>query len=142
LINKIKSDGRAVILVGASNDEGRFENAIDLRGKLTLPQLACLIKKTGLFIGLDSGPANIAAALNVRSVIICSGTNIPQQWIPNNSNVRFIFKDTACKPCGLKVCTKNKHECMEQISVNDVFHFLGQSPSTSKRSLGQTPSAR
>ncbi|MCX5712878.1 MAG: glycosyltransferase family 9 protein, partial [Candidatus Omnitrophica bacterium] len=94
LINRIKKDGRDVLLIGSANDEGRYENVIDLRGKLTLPQLACLIKKTGLFVGLDSGPANIAAALNVPSVIICSGTNAPQLWIPNNPNVKFIYKDT------------------------------------------------
>jgi len=121
LINRIKNDGRDVLLVGAANDEGLYENVIDLRGKLTLPRLAYLIKKTGFFIGLDSGPANIAAALNVPSVIICSGTNTPQLWIPDNPNVRFVYRDTECKPCGLKVCRKEKHECMDQITVEEVF---------------------
>ena len=121
LINRIKSNGCDLLLTGSANDEGRYEDVIDLRGKLTLPQLAYLIKRTGFFIGLDSGPANIAAALNVPSVILCSGTNVPQLWIPNNSNVRFVYKDTACKPCGLKVCVKKKHKCMESISVDDVY---------------------
>ena len=122
LINKLKDDGRDILLVGSKDDQGKFENTIDLRGKINLPQLACLIKNAGSFIGLDSGPANIAAALNVPSVIICSGTNIPQLWIPNGSNVRFIYRDVECKPCENKSCPKGKHECMDQITVEEVFN--------------------
>jgi len=124
LIDRIKKDGRDVLLVGSANDEGRYENVTDLRGKLSLPQLACLIKRTGSFIGLDSGPANIAAALNVPSVIVCSGTNVPQLWVPNNQNVKFIYRDTECKPCGMKVCMKEKHECMESITVEEVMNAV------------------
>jgi len=121
LINRLKDDGRNVLLVGSSSDIGVFENVTDLRGKISLPQLAYLIKTSGSFIGLDSGPANIAAALNIPSVIICSGTNIPQLWIPNNSNVKFVYRDIECKPCGLKVCMKEKHECMDGITIEEVM---------------------
>ena len=136
LINRIKSDGRDVFLIGSADDEGRYENIIDLRGKLSLPQLACLIRKTGFFIGLDSGPANIAAALNVPSVIICSGTNIPELWITNNPNVRLVYRGTECKPCGLKVCMEEKHECMESISAEEVMNKFKEiaSPRTSRGS--------
>jgi len=121
LINRLKDNGYSILLVGSKDDSGVFENVVDLRGKISLPQLAHLIKAAGSFIGLDSGPANIAAALNVASVIICSGTNMPQLWIPNNSNVRFVYRDTACKPCEKKVCPKEKHECMDQITVEEVL---------------------
>lgn len=121
VIEYLKNSGRDVILVGSKDDNGLFRGVNDLRGKLTLPQLACLIKKTGSFIGLDSGPANIAAALNVPSVIICSGTNVPQLWLPNSPNARFIYKDVGCKPCGMKVCPKVRHECMDQITPEEVF---------------------
>ena len=137
LINRLKDDGRDILLVGSKDDRGVFENVIDLRGKINLPQLAYLIKSARSFIGLDSGPANMAAALNVPSIVICSGTNVPQLWIPNNSNVKFVYKDIECKPCGNKVCPKEKHECMDQITVEEVFDEfkkiingkMGQSPS-------------
>lgn len=122
LINLLKENNYYILLVGSKDDRGIFENVIDLRGKINLPQLACLIKTVGFFIGLDSGPANIAAAQGVPSVIICSGANIPQLWIPKNPNVKFIYRDTECKPCGLKICMKEKHECMESISVDDVYN--------------------
>jgi heptosyltransferase-2 len=121
LIGRLKNIAYDILLVGSKNDPGVFENVVDLRGKLSLPQLAYLVKRARLFTGLDSGPANIAAALNVPCIIICSGTNIPQLWIPDNSNVRFVYKDVDCKPCGLKTCRKARHECMDSISVDDVI---------------------
>ena len=138
LIERLKEDGYKVLLVGSKDDNGIFENTADLRGKLNLPQLACLIKSIGFFIGLDSGPANIAAALNVPSVIICSGTNMPQLWIPDNPNVRFVYKDVNCRPCELKVCRKKRHECMDQITVDEVFAKFMEiaSPTPSKLGVG------
>ena len=124
LINGIKKGGRAVLLIGSAKDEGLYGNVIDVRGKFSLPQLVCLIKRAGSFIGLDSGPANIAAALNVSSVIICSGTNLPQLWISNNANVKFVYKDTRCKPCGNNICPESGHECMNKITVEEVMNAV------------------
>ncbi|MDP3791502.1 MAG: glycosyltransferase family 9 protein [Candidatus Omnitrophota bacterium] len=122
IINWLKENGYNVFLVGSKEDAGIFNDVIDLRGGINLPQLAYLIKDAGFFIGLDSGPANIAAALNVSSVIICSGTNIPQLWIQNSPNVKFVYKDTKCKPCENKICPEAKtNECMTSISVEEVI---------------------
>jgi ADP-heptose:LPS heptosyltransferase len=92
-----------------------------MRGKFNLPQLAYFIKQAGSFIGLNSGPANIAAALGVPSVIISSGTNIIEDWIPPGSNTRFVYKDISCRPCERKVCPKEKYECMDGITVEEVL---------------------
>lgn len=124
VIDKLTADGKAVLLAGSSGDKGNFRNVIDMRGRLNLPQLAYLIKSAGFFIGLDSGPANIAAALNVPSVIICSGTNLPSLWIPNSRNVKFVYKDVECRPCELKVCRKEKHECMDTIKPEEVIKSI------------------
>ncbi|MCK9615222.1 MAG: glycosyltransferase family 9 protein [Candidatus Omnitrophica bacterium] len=121
LIKELQADNYDIFIIGAKEDEESYDSVYDLRGKLNLPQLACLIKRIGFFIGLDSGPANIAATLDVPAVIICSGTNIAQNWIPNSSKVRFVLKETECKPCELKVCLKQKHFCMGDITVEEVM---------------------
>jgi ADP-heptose:LPS heptosyltransferase len=120
VIDWLNDNGFGVLLVGSKHDAGSFDNVIDFRGKINLPQLAYLIKDAGFFIGLDSGPANIAAALNVPSVIICSGTNTPQLWIPDNSNVKLICSDVECKPCENKICP-SKNRCMISILPEDVI---------------------
>ena len=121
LIDRFAKEKISVLLIGTNDDVCNYSNVIDMRGKFNLPQLAYFIKSIGRFIGLNSGPANIAAALNVPSVIISSGTNIIEHWIPDNSNVKFVYKNISCRPCERKVCPKEKYECMEQITVEEVF---------------------
>ncbi|MFA5338207.1 MAG: glycosyltransferase family 9 protein [Candidatus Omnitrophota bacterium] len=126
LIERIQSDGYETFLIGAREDERNYDTSYDLRGKLNLAQLAYLIKRIGFFIGLDSGPANIAASLGVSTIVICSGTNIAQNWIPNNPKVRFVSKSAECKPCELKICRYQKHDCMDQINVGDVLEKINE----------------
>lgn len=123
LIDKLRQAGMSILLIGAVHDSGIYSNVIDMRGKFNLPQLAYFIKSIGNFIGLNSGPANIAAALGVSSVIISSGTNIIEQWIPKNNNTIFVYKLTACRPCELKVCPRGKRECMENIDIDEIVRF-------------------
>jgi len=121
LIDRLKSNGISVFLVGTNNDTENYTNVTDVRGKFNLPQLAYFIKRTNYFIGLNSGPANIAAALGVPSVVISSGTNIIEHWIPHNSSVKFVYKNVNCKPCELKTCPRPTHECMDSITAEEVF---------------------
>lgn len=124
LINYLESKGRDVLLAGSAHDIGSLDGVTDVRGKLNLPQLACLIKKTNFFIGLDSGPANIAAAVGAKSIVICSGTNYPELWLPKGDNLFLVQKDTDCKPCELKVCPEKRHKCMESINPEDVIKVI------------------
>jgi heptosyltransferase-3 len=43
---------------------------IDLRGKTSIRRLVSVIKRSSLFCGIDSGPAHIANAVDVRGVIL------------------------------------------------------------------------
>jgi len=124
LINSLRQNGYDIFIVGALADKGSYDGVYDFRGKLNLTQLAYLIRRIGNFIGLDSGPANIAASLNVPAVIICSGTNIARNWIPNSPKVTFLFKKTECSPCELKVCPKTKHFCMDDITVEEIIEKI------------------
>ena len=121
LINRLKLSGFTIFIIGTKDDGCDYRDIVDMRGKFSLPQLAYFIKRMGCFIGLNSGPANIAAALGVPSVVISSGTNIIEDWVPPNNNVRFVYKDIACRPCERKVCPKERYECMDGITVEEVF---------------------
>ena len=54
---------------------------VNLAGQLTITQLAVLIERAKLFIGLDSAPMHMAAALGTPSVALFGPTNLPQ-WYP------------------------------------------------------------
>jgi ADP-heptose:LPS heptosyltransferase len=124
LIADLKLNKWDIFIVGTTIDTPSYAKVIDLRGRLNLAQLAYFIKSIGFFIGLDSGPANIAAALNVRTLVICSGTNIAEYWIPTSNNVKLIYKEVKCRPCEQTTCPKEKHYCMEAITVEEVMDVV------------------
>lgn len=78
---------RDMILPIVSAANGKIK---DVSGKLSLLELAALLKKASLFVGVDSGPAHIASAVGVSSVIIFSGLNDPRQWTPKGQHVRVV----------------------------------------------------
>jgi heptosyltransferase-2 len=121
LIDRLRRDNVSTFLIGTNSDKGSYANIIDMKGKFNLPQLAYFIKRVGFFIGLNSGPANIAAALGVPSIVISSGTNIIEHWIPMNDNIKFVYKDIECRPCETAFCPKDRYECMDQITAEEVF---------------------
>ncbi len=124
LIYRLKEKGISVFLIGTKNDIQPYKDVIDMRGKFTLPQLAYFIRRIGYFIGLNSGPANIAAALGVPTVVIASGTDVIRLWIPDKGNVDFVSKEISCSPCETKICPKEKHLCMDVVSVEDVMSAI------------------
>jgi ADP-heptose:LPS heptosyltransferase len=120
LIKLLRAEGWQVLLLGTAADTPDYEGTHDFRGRLSLAQLPCLLKRTQLFVGLDSGPANLALALDIPSIVICSGTNIPQHWLVPSQKRILVYQDSPCKPCGRMNCPRQSHDCLEGISVEEV----------------------
>ncbi|MBF7954796.1 putative lipopolysaccharide heptosyltransferase III [Rahnella victoriana] len=57
------------------------QDIINLAGKLDMPELAVLIDRAKLFIGVDSAPMHMAAALQTPSVVLFGPSNL-RQWHP------------------------------------------------------------
>lgn len=92
----------------------------------TVLELAALLKRATLFIGNDSGPTHIAAAAG-SPVIALFGPTDPSVWGPWGKGHVVISKHAACSPCKVLNCTMDEENCMEQISVEEVFHSVSQS---------------
>ncbi len=117
-----------VVLVGLESERSLVGNwssvngrVLNLIGKTTFSELAAVIDQCDLFIGNDSGPSHIAAALGKKEVVIFSGTNDADIWKPWNPKAVLIRKDVPCSPCEEKVCFQPRHYCMEDIAVEEVF---------------------
>ncbi len=136
LVDALPADFEAVF-VGTDADRNYLEEVFhncgrkpsSAAGLLSLPALAAFLKDCRLFIGVDSGPAHIAAAVGTPVVSLYSGTNMADQWAPRGPRVTVIQKRTPCSPCELQVCPIG-NECMRQISVDEVLAavktFLGE----------------
>lgn len=83
-----------------------------------------LIKMLDIFIGLDSGPAHIAAAFHIPSVVLFGPQN-PELCRPYSKVCEIVIKDGYfCRPCDQIHCLMRNHTCMQAIEVEDVFRAV------------------
>ena len=82
---------------------------IDMTGKTPFGVLYYLLSSASLFIGVDSGPAHIAALANIPAIILFSGINDPCQWAPKGNRVRLVYRGKGKDLSGVQpdeVCRK------------------------------------
>ncbi|MCM8787047.1 MAG: glycosyltransferase family 9 protein [Candidatus Omnitrophica bacterium] len=102
-------------------------NFVDLTGKLTIGQLASLIKKFKVFISNDTGPMHLAAVLKVPLVAIFGPGDLTRY------NPKVIWEEAvileggySCSPCNKFFCSSK--ECLYKISseklVEEVLKIL------------------
>jgi heptosyltransferase-2 len=115
------SDGERRLTAGVAAAVGA--GAIDLGGKLTLPQLAALFARCTLYIGSATGPTHLAAAVGVPVVALYSPlrSSAPVRWRPLGQRVRVLQPavDLVCPKCTGARCAY--YHCMERhLSVDAV----------------------
>jgi heptosyltransferase-3 len=95
--------------------------APSLAGRLTLKELAALTARARLFVGMDSAPMHIAAAVGTP-VIALFGPSGESLWGPWRTPARVITSDHSCRPCGLDGCGGGKRsDCLEIIPTSRVL---------------------
>lgn len=91
---------------------------INLGGKTTLTELACIYKDALAVISTDSGPMHLAAAVGTP-VIALFGPTDPSRTGPYGAGHVIIRTDLSCSPCLLKKCPTKK--CMTDILPEQVL---------------------
>jgi ADP-heptose:LPS heptosyltransferase len=97
---------------------------VNLCAKIPLSALGTFLKTCDLLISSDSGPVHIAAAHDVPTVDLFSGTNEADIWRPMNPRTAVLRHDVSCSPCHLKSCPLPRHQCMEGITPDAVAAVL------------------
>ena len=116
--------GRSDCAIGRRISAGFSTSHVrNLTGKLTVLELAALMKKAQLFIGGDSGPAHIAGWADIPTVVLFSGTNRMEQWRPPGKRVQVVHEPVTCMPCHQKCCPFSDHPCMERITPEKIHHL-------------------
>jgi len=100
------------------------ENYQNLAGKTTIPELISHIAGLSLFVTNDSGPMHVAAAYQVPTVAIFGPTRYKEtsQWMNEKSSI--VRKELACSPCMKRTCPIKTHDCMKEISAEEVVEAL------------------
>lgn len=131
LINSLHAAGETVVLTSAPDLRERamvadilarlHTPAIDLAGQLSLKQLAALIAGAKCFVGVDSVPMHIAAALQTP-IVALFGPSDELEWGPWRAPHRLVTSDYPCRPCGQDGCGGGKiSECITHIPAARVL---------------------
>ena len=95
--------------------------ALSLAGQLSLKELAALTARARLFIGVDSAPMHIAAAMGTPTVALF-GPSGDREWGPWGVPHRVVSSDAhPCRPCGIDGCGGGKvSDCLSRLAVDRV----------------------
>ncbi len=122
--------GYSIVVVGGKEDIAAGEEivsslsgALNLCGRLSLPETAAVLKESSLLITGDSGIMHIGAGLGMK-IVSLFGPGREKKWAPRGENCIVINKHLPCSPCttfGYTPKCKRNAECMKQITVEEVF---------------------
>lgn len=136
LLRLLARDGHRLVVTAAPNAReqaivGRIlERAkvevTDLSGQLTLREMAALTARARLFLGVDSAPMHIAAAMGTP-VVALFGPSGEHEWGPWQVPHRVVASDHPCRPCGNDGCGGSKvSECLVTLPVERVHSAINE----------------
>jgi len=129
----IADDGLLVVLAGGPGEEDRAARImgamrgapVDMVGKTSLGQLAALMARAALVLGVDSGPLHLAAAAGAPTVQIYGPGNERRFGPWGHPGRHTVLRaDLWCRPCGvLAACPRGLHtpECMAKVPTRQVL---------------------
>jgi len=139
LCERLAGDGLDVVLTGAPDPgERAMLDAIiaalpapaaarvhDFGGELSLRELAALTARARAFVGVDSAPMHIAAAVGTPTVALF-GPSADVAWGPWRVEHRIVASTThACRPCHQDGCGGGKiSDCLVTLPVERVHGAL------------------
>jgi heptosyltransferase-3 len=128
LIDRLATEGHAVVLTAAPDEtafvaailEKATSKPINLAGQLSLKDLGALTARARLFIGVDSMPMHLAAAMGTPTVALF-GPSRESEWGPWNVEQRVVTTMHSCRPCGIDGCGGGKvSDCLTLLPVDAV----------------------
>lgn len=119
----------ALVLLGSSDEAGASDYAaaswrspvLNLCGQLTPRESAAVLAHACAFLGHDSGPMHLAAAVGTPCVAVFSARNKPRVWFPYGKQHRVIYHRVDCWGCNLETCIVEKKKCLTSITVPEVL---------------------
>ena len=107
---------------------GHREAVKSLIGEVKLSELPALLATAALYVGNNSGPKHIAAALGVPTVGIHSGTVDAREWGPMGVNALAVRRDVHCSPCYLATIEScpRKLACLTELRPTEVYEICAR----------------
>jgi len=120
-----------VVTAGPGEESLAVQVAQELDGTIillgvTIPELAELIRGARLYLGNDSGPMHLAAAVGTP-VIAVWGSSDSRRWRPWAVDHRVVQNPFECNPCpGYRCLVAPSPLCIESVTVEQVNAAVGE----------------
>lgn len=129
----LSARGFQVIFVGASRDLDKIHavlSAVNLKAhnlgeKLSLGELMALFEMSSLFLGNDSGPMHLAAAMGTP-VVALFGPVDEKRWRPLSPNATVLRGQEPCEDCRARRQHCHDAPCITQLSPDKVKQAIEQ----------------
>ena len=136
LVHLLTEEGYQVIQTGMQSDK-LLPGAFDLRGKLSLRQLASVFFASRLFVGPIGGPMHIARAVGCPGVILCAGA---ESHLCFDYQYEFVENPSGCRRCRtLRVdpffACLSDGSCTRSITLEAVWNAVRKELSLPKHKL-------
>jgi heptosyltransferase-3 len=123
----LQSEGYVIALTGGPGEDSVVVDvARNVAGAsiflgLTIPELAELIRGATLYVGNDSGPMHLAAAVGTPTVAVW-GSSDSRAWRPWAVPSRVVQNPFECNPCpGYRCLVADTPLCIESVTVEQVI---------------------
>lgn len=143
LADKLSLELKAKIIFSGSEKDIAYNNeiihimkckAFNLAGT-SLADFMSLVKASSLVISVDTGAMHVAAALD-KPVIALFGAGNPKIWKPYCNKSFVVFNEqkvhTSCMKHHCYLKDSHYMECMNSISIDDVFNIAREAKNDSK----------
>jgi heptosyltransferase-3 len=119
----VDAEASEFVAAGWRQGSGQVQGApaINLCGVLSPRESAAVFAKADVFLGHDSGPMHLAAAVQTPCVAIFSGRGRPRVWFPYGQRHRVLYHRVNCSGCHLNTCVVEQKKCIYSITVDEVF---------------------
>lgn len=126
--------GAKIIVAGGPGDEkvcrevaeGIGRGAVCFSAGLGLRHAAAVFKRCAVYVGNDTGPTHMAAAMGIP-VMAIFGSSCPHRFAPHGDNCRIFWKAYECSPClhhnhadRCSRCVQSSIACLEAITLEEL----------------------
>ena len=125
----------------AEKDENGNPLVARFTGRVSLGELASLLKRCALMITTDSGPMHVGVAMHVPVVTMFGASPVPG-FYPYDAKDILIKTPAPCHPCGIHNCPKKGEEnfmCMKRIPPEIVLSAAREQLEKYSSMVGNAP---
>ncbi len=131
LVTLLAGTQRRIVLFGTSAEmeqaadleEAGNGMVVNLAGGTSIGEMAAVMKRCEWVVANDSGPLHLAGAVGVKTIAIFGPTDY-NRTAPLSDNVRIVSKDAKCAPCMKRQCPAGHHQCMKDISAEEIYDII------------------